>query len=503
MSLFEETTADGVLDLVAQAFETAFANEDTRLADLPLPASLVHRGTGQREDIAVAEEALTAHRMVSQAAVVEDGGGLYGFVMPGDTGTTPLEALPQRIADAMAEDHGITFNGISLLGALPRTSTGAVNKTALRVPQQRQVVQTVKADPDVLDALKADWSDILDVPPPIASDAHFFDLGGHSVLVLRQLARIRDRWGVSLDVTALYENAELNDLARLVSAQKGQVGGAPSAPAEKDWRFMTLGTKGDVQPLIAINNAATGLAMSSVGPEPRPAYCARVADGDRGMVLTDQSFTDIAAAYADVVQSHQPKGPYLLYGNCVHGNLALEVARILQADGAEIAGVVMKDVWEPGYAAQILSDKTLARKEKWYTLRTRIRAVRDDEMSWGTLLRFYSIARKTGIVAIAERLGLIDRGHKTDLDEEQEAFISYVSRQRDIYRPEPINFPVLHIVTDITPTGKGFAPSIGWEKVIEPGNLETIHHDKVMVLRDKRVGVDLMALDLAVFLGEL
>ncbi len=500
VTLFEEATAEGILDLVAESFEVAFNNLDARLAELPLPEALAGRGTGERADVTAAEAALQAHRMVADAAVVPDGAGIYGFVVPGDTGATPLESLPQRICNAVAEDSGVQLTGVSLLGGLPRTSAGAVNTVLLRIPQKRQSGTATKVDPEVLEALKVDWSDILDVPPPIASDAHFFDLGGHSVLVLRQLSKIRDRWGVSLDVTALYENAVLSDLARLVSSK---LAAGTDVQAAKDWRFMTLGTKGDVQPLIAINNAATGLAMSTYGPEPRPVYCARVADADRGLVLSGQSFNDIAAAYADVVRANQPQGPYLFYGNCVHGNLALEVARTLQSDGAEIAGVVMKDVWEPAYAASILKDRRRARKEKWYTLRTRLRAVKDDEMSWGTLLRFYSIARKTGIVAISERLGLIDRGHKTDLDEEQEAFISHVSRLRDVYRPEPIDFPVLHIVTDITPTTNGFAPSIGWEKVIAEDMLETRHHDKVMVLRDKRIGVDLMANDLAVFLGEI
>lgn len=496
VTLFEKATVEGILDLVAGAFDYAFDNVNARLDAMPLPASLAARQAGD-DLVATAEQALLSHRMVADAAVVVDGEGLYGFIVPGETGTTPLEDLPERIRGAVADDAGLDLTGISLLGALPRTSTGAVNKTLLRTPQRRTAVTRAEVAPEVLTALKDDWLDILDVPN-VPSDAHFFNLGGHSVLVLRQLAKIRDRWGVTLDVTALYENPELGDLARLVLSK---MEAAPEA--EKDWRFMTLGAKGDVQPLVVINNAATGLAMTTAGPDPRPVSCARVTDGARGLALADQSFTEIGAEYVDVIRSNQPHGPYLFYGNCVHGNLALEVARQLQSQGAEIAGVVMKDVWEPGYAAGILEDAGLKRREKWYTLRTRLRAVRAGEMSWSTLLRFYSIFRKTGVVVLGERLGLLDRTHRTDLDEEQEAFVSYVSRQRDIYRPEPIDFPVLHIVTVITPTGRGFAPSIGWEDVVAEGCLTTIHHDKVMVLRDKRVGVDLMAHDLAVFLGEV
>jgi hypothetical protein len=61
---------------------------------------------------------------------------------------------------------------------------------------------------------------------------------------------------------------------------------------------------------------------------------------------------------------------------------------------------------------------------------------------------------------------------------------------------------VLHVVTGITPSGGGFSPSIGWEKIVAPEKLKTVRLPKVLVLRDKRVGVEDMAREMERFLGE-
>lgn len=264
---------------------------------------------------------------------------------------------------------------------------------------------------------------------------------------------------------------------------------------------MRLRREGQGQPLIAVNNAATALALGTAGTAPRPTACVRVFDGDRGIALDDRPFEAIAADYAQVIRKAQPEGPYLLYGNCVHGNLALEAARVLHGDGADVR-VVMKDVWEPGYTAALPQHPKLNRQEKIHGLRTRLRAVRDGEMSFSALLGMYSITRKLGILQLGSKLGLIERVKRSDLEEDQERFISHVSRKRDVYRPGPVDFPVLHVVTGITPSGRGFSPSIGWENVIPPEHLTTVRLPKVMVLRDHRVGVDAMARRIEGFLGE-
>ncbi|WP_375687045.1 condensation domain-containing protein [Pseudooceanicola sp. LIPI14-2-Ac024] len=494
-TLFDRETAEALARMLRDGFETVFADPTTPLGQLRVPAHLSERGQDGRRRMAAAEHALTSHPMVREAAVLAAGEALYAFVVPQATGTLPLERLPDRLMADLGPAAGLS--GVSILADFPRSSTGAINRSVLGVPSApRREAMAVRQG--VLDGLRAEFAEVLgmDSVPP---SGHFFDLGGHSVLVLRLLSRIRDRWGLQLEVTQVYEHSTPLDLAQVISDRTvAQVSTAP----EEDWRIMRLRREGAGQPLIAVNNAATALALSTAGQAPRQTLCVRVNDGARGMPLDDRPFEEIAAEYARVIREAQPEGPYLLYGNCVHGNLALEAARHLRAAGAEVRGVVMKDVWEPGYTAALPSNPAANRQEKLHALKTRLRSVRDGEMTFGALLGLYSVTRRSGILQLGARLGLIDRVRKTDLEEDQERFISHVSRRRDAYRPGPVDFPVLHVVTGITPEGGAFSPSIGWEGVIPSAQLTTVRLPKVLVLRDRRIGITELSSVIEDFLGE-
>lgn len=498
LALFERETAEAILDLVRGAFETAFADPSRPLSAIPVPPLLSERGQDDRRRISAAEHALAAHPMVREAAVIRTAEALYGFVIPQATGALPLEDLPQKIMGEVTGEAVADLSGVSVVADFPRSSTGTINRSALTAPRGADRAKAATARPDILAAIQGDFAEVLGVEG-ITPASHFFDLGGHSVLVLRLLTKLRDRWGVGLDVTQVYEHSTPADLARLVTARLDCQ--AEAAPSE-DWRIMRLRREGQGLPLIAVNNAATALALGTAGSAPRVTSCVRVFDAGRGLALDDRPFEAIAAEYAGVIRKAQPEGPYLLYGNCVHGNLALEAARVLQRDGAEIAGVVMKDVWEPGYTSALPQDPKLNRQEKIHALRTRLRAVRAGEMSVSALLGMYSITRKLGILQLGTKLGLIARVKRSDLEADQERFISHVSRKRDAYRPAPVDFPVLHVVTGITPSGGGFSPSIGWEAVVAADKLTTVRLPKVLVLRDKRVGVEAMAQEMERFLGE-
>ena len=499
--LFEVDTVERLLALVEDVFATAFAAPQTPLAALPIDPALERRGAQTDPAHAAIEAILRDHPMVAEAACIAAPTGPYAFVTARDTGTTPLERLPADILAYAEALGGAVPAGVSLLAALPRTASGGVDRTQLRAPTEAARVRTgTPPDPAVVEALRADWQDILgiDAVPPAAS---FFDLGGHSLLAVRLLARIRDRWAVPLGIAAIYENPTLPALAAAIAARRTEAHAAPT----EDWRILRLVREGRAQPLIAVNNAATALALGGQFAEPHPISCVRLYDSGRGLdadaLVAGLDFEEIAARYAEVIRAAQPEGPYLLYGNCVHGNLALEAARHLQAEGAEIAGVVMKDVWEPGYTARILADSGLRRREKLHALRNKLRMVRAGHMSLSAALGSYRIVRATGVLQAATALRLIDRVRLSDLEADQERFISVVTDARDRYRPAPLDLPVLHVVTRISPRHAPFSPSIGWDKVIAPHRLKTVHLGEVYVHRATRIGVGDLAREMEAFLS--
>ncbi|MDE3238732.1 MAG: hypothetical protein KGN33_07220 [Paracoccaceae bacterium] len=500
--LFERDTIDRLLAMMRDGFDRVMDQPDLRLGDLPMDPQLAARQDQGTRALKRIEEAIAAHPQVREAAAIRAGSGFYAFAVPGAAGVTPLETMPGLLMDFAARRLSPSEMpmGISILADFPRSSRGAINRAALSLPPSataRATGRQLPPDPQIEARLAEHWKDILtitDVPP----HATFFELGGHSLLAVRLLTRIRQDWGLELGVATIYEHATLPALARLVSEQTA----GRTEPVEDDWRILPL-VRGDTGlPILSINDVGVTLATVTRMAAPHPATCIRLFDGKRGIDQGERSFEEIGAEYAKVVRKARPDGPYILYGNCVHGNVAVETARHLQETGAEIAAVVLKDVWEPGYVERLKASRKHRWLERVHAFRNRLRLVRAGHMSLAAMLGSYRLVRASGVLNLARAIGLIDRVKGLDVTEEQEGFVAYLARARDRYRPRPVTFPVLHVVTKITPQGKAFAPSIGWEKVVT-GRLKTVHLDDVRVRQGKEIGTADLAVEIDRFLAEI
>ena len=60
--------------------------------------------------------------------------------------------------------------------------------------------------------------------------------------------------------------------------------------------------------------------------------------------MRERGVSALAAEYIAQIRLIQASGPYLLYGNCIGGYVAWEVARQLLAAGEEIAGILFYEV---------------------------------------------------------------------------------------------------------------------------------------------------------------
>ena len=512
--LFEAPTIEGLMAALTAAIEAVLVDPEVPLGMLPVDGRLAGRAAGDGRGLMRIEETLAAHPEVGAVAAVPiaaagaAGAGSYAFVSARPDSLVPLETLPAELmgfaARRLAADD--LPQGVSVLAALPRTGQGDIDRA--RLPRPLITPPAVTALPaaaasapaapegPVEDRLAGLWSDLLGQTTP-PRDVSFFNLGGHSLLAVRLMARIRDAWAVRFGVAEIYAHPTIRALAARIGAEIA----GPAAVQADDWRIVPLVTEGTAQPIIAVNDI--GIILSAAGHmrETHPTACVRLFDGARGIDRTPRSFEEIAAEYARVIRTLQPHGPYLLFGVCVHGNIALEAARILQAGGERIAGVVVKDVWEPGYAARLKASRAGRWRERIFALRNKTRMVRAGTMSLSAMLGSYRLIRKTGVLQLAARLGLIDRVRATDLAPEQERFVSYISAARNRYRPAPFAAPVLHVVTKITPQGRHFAPSIGWEDIVT-GPLKTVNVDEILVQGERRLGTPELAREIETFLAE-
>ncbi|MGN6381061.1 MAG: amino acid adenylation domain-containing protein [Dyella sp.] len=105
------------------------------------------------------------------------------------------------------------------MDALPLSPNGKLDRKALPAPSgsacAAQEYEAPRGDIEV--ALADIWAQLLKVGR-IGRRDHFFQLGGHSLLTVRVISRLRDRLGVEVPVSAMFTRPTLAEFAEVVAA---------------------------------------------------------------------------------------------------------------------------------------------------------------------------------------------------------------------------------------------------------------------------------------------
>ena len=172
----------------------------------------------------VADAAVVARELESRADVAEKVLVAYVVAAPGASlDIAALRAhLQASLTDAMVPAHFV------VLPELPLSPNGKVDRKALPEPDLTAVPEShVPWRTPVEEVLAGIWSDIFG--RPVGRDDNFFDLGGHSLLVARVVARVREALGVELTMDRLFELPTVAELAESLAAALG-AGEALAAP---------------------------------------------------------------------------------------------------------------------------------------------------------------------------------------------------------------------------------------------------------------------------------
>ncbi|QWF81842.1 non-ribosomal peptide synthetase [Amycolatopsis sp. CA-230715] len=131
-----------------------------------------------------------------------------------EPGTSPDEHLEQTLRDwANAELPGyLVPSSIKLMGALPLTVNGKIDRKALPAPETA-AAPVEKPSTELEQQFAGLWAEILAVDEVGAED-NFFDLGGNSMLLARLQGRLEDLLGRELPIHRLFEFPTVRSLAR-------------------------------------------------------------------------------------------------------------------------------------------------------------------------------------------------------------------------------------------------------------------------------------------------
>jgi hypothetical protein len=160
------------------------------------------------------ESLLSAHPAVREARVVvrEELPGekrLVAYVVGNGAASADdlLAHLRTRLPDYMVP------GAVVVMDALPLTPAGKLDAKALPAPDPDGRRGYVEPRTPVEAVLAGIWAEVLERPGVGATD-HFFDLGGHSLLVVRLLARIHATFGIDLPVRGVFARPTLEAMAR-------------------------------------------------------------------------------------------------------------------------------------------------------------------------------------------------------------------------------------------------------------------------------------------------
>jgi len=172
---------------------------------------------GYRLELGEVETVVGRHPGVTETAVVvrED--------LPGGRGLVAYVASAAALADAELRSwlrerlpEPMVPQAFVWLVALPRTPNGKVDRQALPRPAGFTGESGYQAPRDPVEEAVAEvWSDLLG-RERIGVHEDFFAVGGHSLLAIQVVSRLRQALGVDLPVRALFESRTVADLAAAI-----------------------------------------------------------------------------------------------------------------------------------------------------------------------------------------------------------------------------------------------------------------------------------------------
>jgi amino acid adenylation domain-containing protein len=235
------------------------------------------------------------------------------------------------------------------LDKLPLTPSGKVNRQALPAPDTNvaESSHTYVAPHTSLEReLVHVWEEILR-SGPIGVNDNFFDLGGHSLLIVQLAAKIKQHIGQNIPLAMIFQAPTVAQLAELLQHTS-------HFSCEKS--LVPIHTKGKKTPLFWIHGSdGLHFIKQHLGAE-QPLYWLK--DYWReGSLPEDVTIEQIAAGHIEEIRAVQRQGPYFLGGYSLGGLIAFEIARQLQEQGQEVSLLFLLDSNSPyrSLIAQIMS----------------------------------------------------------------------------------------------------------------------------------------------------
>ena len=304
------------------------------------------------------------------------------------------------------------------------------------------------------------WASVLD-RDDLGVDEDFFEAGGDSLAAIHMLAEVDQRLGSETSALAasFLDEPTLGHLVNLIHAgprlRRGKIGSNEicAFPVREEGAKQRLFCiPGDGDEGLYFRRLAKHLSgqidLSIVRPE------------NTWYKRSLFTFERNGAATAQIIRQIQPDGPYLVGGYCYGGVVAAEAVRQLSLEGID-ARLILFDVPMPGYPPLVRGWRAWIRRAwmEWRMFRggSKPRIVKD-------LLRFGS--HLVWSIAASARRFLIPVEHIPGVSK---LLYQVEKNYFPIYRPHPVQVPVLHFLSIDEPHMILGISRFGWRGMARSG----------------------------------
>jgi amino acid adenylation domain-containing protein len=295
---------------------------------------------GYRVEPSHVEAELRRHPAVADVAVAvrDDRNGraaLVAYYVPGSHNGDGHGAasLPEHARSAMPPFMVPT--AFVPLERLPLTPNGKLDWRALPEPDPNALRDRPRVPPRHAEdeRVAGIWCEVLGLDQ-IGIDDDFFECGGDSFAAMKVARRI----GEGVRVVSIFQYPTVRQLVDYLGCT--EAGGYLCRLAAGRGRAATTTATVVAVPFGGATAAVYGDLAKELPPE-FPLYAVELPGHDAGAPDRPlESFEEIASGCVDEIRS-TIGGPIVVYGHCVGAALAFDIARRLEAEGAEVVGVVL------------------------------------------------------------------------------------------------------------------------------------------------------------------
>lgn len=389
--------------------------------------------------------------------VADEESGAKSFVPPGIASEVGVEILNQ----ILEKDSPRAI--IALSGPLELRPASAPPSAKKHAHRDHPVA-------DIESTLAEWWQELLGAEK-IGPDDDFFALGGHSLVGIRLLTKIKKAYGLDLELGMLFEVRTIRKLAeRIRDAQ------APVPVESKAWSCLVpIQRNGSRVPLFCVHAIGGDVLFyeklaKSLGPS-QPFYAFRSPLVSKS-ATRQTSIEELASTYINEMRAFYPEGPYLLGGLSYGGLVAYEMAQQLHLQGIEPGLLLLFDTSVPGSLQHVEASDQF--HTFWQNLRQQgltylARKAEVKRNYWGRILHEWSQ------VASCKLIRLSGRELPPDLRYFQVQETHKLALSRYTFRPYPGKVTLMRAIDrgngGMEILSKREDPALGWS-LLAAGGLE-------------------------------